>query len=557
MFEIMSFPIKFFRVVSSLPQETEPNSLYFVRVGTGFDFYITDLNNVPIRLNTLHDPNEILFRLSTVDGSNSGLDADFLDGLDSNAFAQKSLDEEITGFWKFEKAWFNDFIAIGTLHSQSGALRLANDAWITARSADGLSDVNLFKLNPFNKIEAGAPIIGELEGNASTANALKVPRTISFSGDVSGSFSFDGSSNISVSLSLSPTGVSSGTYTKVSVDDRGRVVSGSFLTSSDIPHHAHSANDITVGRFSFSRLPTSAHGNRVLAVTAANSDPVFTQINSDMIADGAVSNSKIGVNNSLIPNLNADLLDGYHASLTSSPFSIPVSDAFGKIPSNFLPFASRNSAGIIGPLYGDRVYFLNGTGGFSKAVVGGEGATVAALMVPSMMVSVHRNVPYALSSYATTVFTFTPNVIYLIPFVFNVDGRIRSIGIYVEVPGNGSLQVGVYYGLSVFPFEGRNLLTSASLNLNTTGQVVYYYLNEPNFQYGVYWVALLANVSATVRAVPSSALRNLGTLFSETSSVVAYTLSNTSLPNTLPLFGYDRLFNSPLPAIIFEYNVPL
>ena len=34
--------IRFEKVVASLPSKLEPNTIYFVRVGTGFDLYVSD-----------------------------------------------------------------------------------------------------------------------------------------------------------------------------------------------------------------------------------------------------------------------------------------------------------------------------------------------------------------------------------------------------------------------------------------------------------------------------------------------------------------------------------
>ena len=63
---------------------------------------------------------------------------------------------------------------------------------------DGSSDVSI-----------SASISG---GNASTASQLQTARTISITGDVTGSTTFDGSSNASISANISNSGVSAGTY---------------------------------------------------------------------------------------------------------------------------------------------------------------------------------------------------------------------------------------------------------------------------------------------------------------------------------------------------------
>lgn len=78
-------------------------------------------------------------------------------------------------------------------------------------------------------------ISGSVDGNAATATALATSRTLSTSGDATGSASFDGSANADIALTLANSGVSAGTYTKVTVDAKGRATSGTTLEASDIP----------------------------------------------------------------------------------------------------------------------------------------------------------------------------------------------------------------------------------------------------------------------------------------------------------------------------------
>jgi len=69
-------------------------------------------------------------------------------------------------------------------------------------------------------------ISGTISGTAATASALATPVTITLSGDIAGSTSFNGASNVSITSSLATTGVVLGTYTQVSVDMKGRVLAG-------------------------------------------------------------------------------------------------------------------------------------------------------------------------------------------------------------------------------------------------------------------------------------------------------------------------------------------
>ncbi|AOV61346.1 YadA domain-containing structural protein [Synechococcus phage S-CAM22] len=87
---------------------------------------------------------------------------------------------------------------------------------------------------------SAATITATLIGNASTSSRLASSRQIQLSGDVSGSEIFDGSENISISASLDllsslphhdNTDSSSATYTKVTVDAKGRVINASNPTT--------------------------------------------------------------------------------------------------------------------------------------------------------------------------------------------------------------------------------------------------------------------------------------------------------------------------------------
>ena len=59
---------------------------------------------------------------------------------------------------------------------------------------------------------------GSLVGNIETATKLQTPRTISLSGDVSGSASFDGSANVTINTSIAKPSAATYTY-----DAQGRV----------------------------------------------------------------------------------------------------------------------------------------------------------------------------------------------------------------------------------------------------------------------------------------------------------------------------------------------
>lgn len=72
-------------------------------------------------------------------------------------------------------------------------------------------------------------------GAVETANKLTTARNINLTGDATGTTAFDGSANVDIAVKLANSGVSAGTYTKVTVDAKGRVTTGTSLEKSDLP----------------------------------------------------------------------------------------------------------------------------------------------------------------------------------------------------------------------------------------------------------------------------------------------------------------------------------
>lgn len=77
-------------------------------------------------------------------------------------------------------------------------------------------------------------IKGGASGAVESADKLTVSRTISATGDATGSVAFDGSQNVELALELATSGVTAGTYSKVTVDEKGRVTSGTNVAIEDI-----------------------------------------------------------------------------------------------------------------------------------------------------------------------------------------------------------------------------------------------------------------------------------------------------------------------------------
>lgn len=92
--------------------------------------------------------------------------------------------------------------------------------------------------NPSGFITSSGSITGSAgscTGNAATASKLATGRTIALTGDVTGtSAAFDGSAALSFAATLAGSGVVAGTYSKVTVDAKGRVTAGASIASGDV-----------------------------------------------------------------------------------------------------------------------------------------------------------------------------------------------------------------------------------------------------------------------------------------------------------------------------------
>lgn len=74
----------------------------------------------------------------------------------------------------------------------------------------------------------------DIPSNSESTDKLKTARTISLTGDVTGSVLFDGSSDVTIVTSEKASGVTAGIYTKVKVDEKGNVIDGTNITAVDV-----------------------------------------------------------------------------------------------------------------------------------------------------------------------------------------------------------------------------------------------------------------------------------------------------------------------------------
>jgi phage-related tail fiber protein len=159
---------------------------------------------------------------------------------------------------------------------------------------------------------------GGASGAVESADKLTVPRNISISGDGTGSASFDGSKDVTISLALSDTAVTAGTYTKITVDSKGRVTKGENIA----------ITDVTGLQDKISSIETSVSGKADKANSLAGYG--ITNAYTKTEVDGKVSDltSQLGTANEAIEGLETSIEGKADKSTTLAGYGI--TDAYTK-----------------------------------------------------------------------------------------------------------------------------------------------------------------------------------------------------------------------------------
>jgi len=143
-------------------------------------------------------------------------------------------------------------------------------------------------------------LINPVISNVDTSTKLQNSRVIAISGDASGSANFDGSANATLTLVLAGTGVVAGTYTKVTVDAKGRITSATTLAANDIP-------TLTLSKISDSGTAASKNTG-----TASGNVPILDangKLNSSVLPAIAISDTFVVASETAMLALTAQVGD--------------------------------------------------------------------------------------------------------------------------------------------------------------------------------------------------------------------------------------------------------
>lgn len=168
---------------------------------------------------------------------------------------------------------------------------------------------------------------------AVSAGKLTSPFTFNITGDATGTASVPGNATVNLNVTFSSSGVSAGTYPKVTVDAKGRVTGGALLLAADIP--TLDAAKIGSGAFDPTRIPTLDASKIGTGVFPAARIPLPTQLAASrsfaMTGDGtwSVSGDLSGNLTGVMTLSNSGVAAGTYGSATNIP-SVTV-DAKGRI----------------------------------------------------------------------------------------------------------------------------------------------------------------------------------------------------------------------------------
>jgi hypothetical protein len=189
----------------------------------------------------------------------------------------------------------------------TGLVRLPNSGGIKWRKQDNSGDLGL-ALNASNHLAMDAVIdfaAGQTFGAFSYPDATTAAKGI-VQIDVVGGLAV--SSGL---LSLADTAVTPGTYTKTTVDQKGRVTAGASLVAGDLPAHTHVATDIISGALPFTiQNNGAAVGTRraLNLIQGANIGLTFADVPASDRVNVTVALASVPAHNHVASDINSGTL---------------------------------------------------------------------------------------------------------------------------------------------------------------------------------------------------------------------------------------------------------
>ena len=262
---------------------------------------------------------DVLTKIKTVDGTGSGLDADTLDGYEASAFAlvgsgqTYSGNQSFTGNVTVSGTTTTTALNIGST-SISEYIADTVGSMVTSNSESGISvvyqdadntldfDVGDFSITLSGAV-TGSGTVTNL-GNVSIATTATSDPTLTLSGDASGSATFTNLGNATLNVTVAN---SSGNFAVGGALTAG----GTITTGYRIYGHSFAVDDDNYLYFSnqsWASLPS------VVNFVLDNSTRCSINGDGDLNATGDISATSFSGNGASLTSVNADTVDGLHAS---------------------------------------------------------------------------------------------------------------------------------------------------------------------------------------------------------------------------------------------------
>lgn len=211
----------------------------------------------------------------------TNLNADKLDGQDGSYYAPLNS-PTFTGTVTLP----NNTVALGTQTTGNYVSDLSGGTGVTVVHTPSEGSTPTVSIGQAVETSASvtfAAVTAPLIGNASTATTLQNSRTISLGGDLSGSVSFNGSTDVTITATVQPNSVALGTDTTGNY--MSDVTAGTGITITHTPGEGSNATITNAG-------VTSVNGSSG-AITGVVTTSDTGTITSTMIADGTIVNADI------------------------------------------------------------------------------------------------------------------------------------------------------------------------------------------------------------------------------------------------------------------------
>lgn len=230
-----------------------------------------------------------------------------------------------------------------------------------------------------------------------SSSKLTTPRNITINGDItSPAASFDGSADLTLTTTLPNTGVTAGTYPKVSVNSKGLVTSGTTLIATDIPLLNSTSMPALTGDI------TSVSGTTLTSLKAVGTPGTYTKVTTDV--NGRVTLGETLLTGDL-PNITTVGTDVTYSNTNSQLTLVNTGVTAGTYGSNSNPATiTVDSKGRITSVTNSTPYSLLKKSVWAQySAFGNNNATISTSLqaVAPTTSGTLTAVPYALTNYYT------------------------------------------------------------------------------------------------------------------------------------------------------------